>query len=117
MDNATAEYTFVTTFFAPDPEPSQVPKELPMSPPTANAFLSPTVDDDDRPPMTPASDRGSFALQSSLSSMYSENRPPSISKVDQNALNAMWKQIMDPALEHSQVNILSQTHNETNRVL
>lgn len=103
MDNATAEYTFVTTFFAPDSAPSQVPKELPMSPPTANAFLSPMVDDEDRPPMTPASDRGNFTPQSSMSSTYNESHVPFISKEDQNTLNAMWKQIMDPALEHSQV--------------
>jgi hypothetical protein len=98
MDNATAEYTFVTTFFAPDSELNAVPKEFPMSPPTANTLLSP-MDDEDTIAVTPSSERGTFNLGSNQ-----HGETPAISKEDQNALNAIWKYIMDPALEHSQVN-------------
>jgi len=108
MDNGTSEYAFVTTFFAPEPDlpPVHTPRVVSshlFSPPSLSAPLP--VDDagsnpaSDVVPVTPRPrERGDSIL--SNESMHSASR---LSKEDQTALNAIWKQIMDPALEHTKV--------------
>jgi len=108
MDNGTSEYAFVTTFFAPEPDlpPVHTPRVVSshlFSPPSLSAPLP--VDDagsnpaSDVVPVTPRPrERGDSVL--SNESMHSASR---LSKEDQTALNAIWKQIMDPALEHTKV--------------
>ena len=105
MDNGTAEYAFVTTFFVPEPD-------LPPAPQVSSHLFSPTTlstplpaDDavstpaTDMVPMTPRP-RG---LTDSIFGNESLHPATRLSKDDQTALNAIWKQIMDPALEHTKV--------------
>ena len=123
MDNATAEYTFITTFFSPDQNPVPVRKETPMSPPTAYGSPSPMVLDDETgtpagalSATTPTSIATPLTVDtdSNPAQVYSLVRgatpqphlPVQLSKEDQTALNAVWKQITDPAVEYTQVGIL-----------
>ena len=120
MDNMTAEYTFITTFFSPDGNPIPVRKETPMSPSIAHDNLSSTVQDDEAG--TPvgthsATTSTSFATPVTVDTnldpalIYSVARgatpqlapPVQLSKEDKAALNAVWKQIADPAVEYTQV--------------
>ena len=111
MDNGTAEYTFVTTFFVPEPDlpladTTQVSSHL-FSPTTLSAPLpaddAVSIPATDMFPLTPRP-RG---LTDSI--FGNENLRPATrpSKEDQNALSAIWKQIMDPALEHAKVSFPS----------
>jgi len=108
MDNGTSEYAFVTTFFAPEPDlppvhtPQVVSSHL-FSPTSLSAPLP--VDDavsspgTDTVPVTPRP-------RDRTDSVFSNEslRPASrLTKEDQAALNAIWKQIMDPALDHTKV--------------
>ena len=108
MDNGTSEYTFVTTFFAPEPNPPPVhtpqvvsshlfsPTSLSAPLPVDDAVSTPATD---VVPETPRPRERTDSVFSS-ESLLSVSR---FSKEDQNALNAIWKQIMDPALEHAKV--------------
>lgn len=107
MDNGTAEYAFVTTFFAPEPDlpPADTPQvsshlfsptALSVPLPADDAASTPATDIDPLTPR-PQGTTGSIFGNGSL-------RPtPRLSKDDQTALNSIWKQIMDPALEHAKV--------------
>ncbi|KAH9006926.1 vacuolar sorting protein [Lactarius hatsudake] len=104
MDNGTSEYVFVTTFFAP--EPSLPPPDTPrvvsshLFSPTS---LSATLPGDDAV-SNPATDVVPETPKQRTESVFSNEglRPsPQLSKEDQTALNAIWKQIMDPALDHT----------------
>lgn len=123
MDNATAEYTFITTFFSPDANPLPVRKETPMSPPITHGSSSPTAPDDESGmPAGAHSATTSTSLATSLTvdtnsnpaAAYSlargatpqPNLPAQLSKEDQTALNAVWKQITEPAVEYTQVGII-----------
>lgn len=124
MDNATAEYTFVTTFFSPDTNPIPVRNEASMSPSIVQSSMSPAVPDDETG--TPA---GTLSAATSTSlvltpvttdpnsnpaPLYSvargatpqPNQPVQLSKEDQAALVVVWKQITDPAVEYTQVGVL-----------
>lgn len=101
MDNATAEYTFVSSFFAVEPL-------FPPSPHTAelnNSALSPA-----------SPDRGTFTdTRSNYGSEYAGKRqsltpglsgfvtPMVSTKEEQADMDAIWKQVMDPVLEYCQV--------------
>ena len=108
MDSGTSEYAFVTTFFAPEPDLPPVhtpqvvsshlfsPTSLAASLPVDDAVSSPGTD---AVPVTPRP-------RDRTDSVFSNEslRPASrLTKEDQAALNAIWKQIMDPALEHTKV--------------
>ncbi|KAI9448141.1 vacuolar sorting protein [Lactarius indigo] len=104
MDNGTSEYVFVTTFFAPEPSPP--PPDTPqvisshLFSPTS---LSATLPGDDAA-SNPATDAVPETPKQRTESVFSNDglRPsPQLSKEDQTALNAIWKQIMDPALDHT----------------
>ncbi|KAJ7904667.1 vacuolar sorting protein [Mycena olivaceomarginata] len=77
MDNATAEYTFVTTFFTVDPI---VPQE------TDNALFSPGL-------LSPAGGERRMSVAGS------EHGGPAGAHRQHHAI---WKQIMDPVLEYTQ---------------
>ncbi|KAH9062806.1 vacuolar sorting protein [Lactarius vividus] len=104
MDNGTSEYVFVTIFFAPEPSPP--PPDTPevvsshLFSPTS---LSATLPGDDAV-SNPATDVVPETPKQRTESVFSNEglRPsPQLSKEDQTALNAIWKQIMDPALDHT----------------
>lgn len=108
MDNGTSEYVFVTTFFAPEPSPPSAD-----TPPVVSSHLfSPTSlaatlpgDDAVSNPATDVAPETPLAKQrtDSIFSNESVHRSPQLSKEDQTALHAIWKQIMDPALDHTKV--------------
>ncbi|KAI0638062.1 Vps52-domain-containing protein [Trametes polyzona] len=106
MDNATAEYSFITTFFAHEPRPALPTKDSSgsiMSPP----LLSPTNGDFEETRSNPGSDFGGESaaprrrLTSITSVMSSGPQEPS-AKEELAALNALWKQVMDPVLDYCQ---------------
>jgi vacuolar protein sorting-associated protein 52 len=107
LDNGTAEYAFVTTFFVPEPDlpPPDTPQvSSHLFSPTALSVPLPADDAVSNPatdmvPMTPRP-RGLTGSALGNESLRPATR---ISKDDQAALNAIWKQIMDPALEHAKV--------------
>ena len=107
LDNGTAEYAFVTTFFVPEPDlpPADTPQvSSHLFSPTALSVPLPADDAVSNPatdmvPVTPRP-RG---LTDSVFGTESPRPATRISKDDQAALNAVWKQIMDPALEHAKV--------------
>ena len=107
MDNGTSEYVFVTTFFAPEPSPPSPDAPVVSSHLFSPTSLSATLPGDDAV-SNPATDVGPetpLAKQrtDSIFSNESLHRPPQLSKEDQTALHAIWKQIMDPALDHTKV--------------
>jgi hypothetical protein len=104
MDNATAEYSFVTSFFSPEaPAP-------PSSKENDNSTLSPT-----------ATIKGGFderrsaigheigghkprgRADSTANSVYATPKQSTIVKTERAPLDTIWKQIMDPTLEYCQV--------------
>ena len=102
MDNATAEYTFISTFFATQ---TSLPLAEPNSyAPASTAILSP--------------DGGtSTELQSSSASESDAHQPLSSttpglggfvsfvakSKEETAVIDGLWKQIMDPVMDYCQV--------------
>ena len=108
MDNGTSEYVFVTTFFAPEPDlpPVQTPQVVSSHLFSPIALPTPLPGDD--PVSSPASEVAPVTPRprERTDSVFSNEslRPSSrLSKEDLAALNAVWKQIMDPALEHAKV--------------
>ena len=123
MDNMTAEYAFVTTFFPPEANPIPVRKEALMSPSIAHESISSTAPDDEAGvPTGTLSATTSTSVATPLTVDTNSNpapvypiargatpqlNPPAqLSKEDQAALNAVWKQITDPAVEYTQVGVL-----------
>lgn len=121
MDNTTAEYTFVTTFFSPDANPVPVRKEALMSPSIRQSSLSTMVPDDETgtpegtlsattsasfvaTPLTMDTNSNPAPAHSIARGATPQPTPPAhLSKEDQAALVAAWKQITDPAVEYTQV--------------
>ena len=108
MDNATAEYTFVSTFFSTE-EQSMHRKETSgnslLSPPS---LLSPTSGDFDEIRSNPASDYGPSSPRRRPVSFGSAVNlalagPEASMKEEQSNFNNIWKQIMDPVLEYCKV--------------
>ncbi|KAI0368152.1 Vps52-domain-containing protein [Pilatotrama ljubarskyi] len=106
MDNATAEYSFITTFFANEPRPAMPSKESSgsiMSPP----LLSPTNGDFEDTRSNPGSDFGGESVAprkrlTSMTSVMSAGTQEPSAKEELAALNALWKQVMDPVLDYCQ---------------
>ncbi|KAH7931245.1 Vps52-domain-containing protein [Leucogyrophana mollusca] len=104
MDNATAEYTFVTTFFPSEPmklPPSKETAGSIFSPPTA--LLSPDQAGFDDRRSNVGSEVGIHAsrLFGEISVPRSATILPSaVQKSERAALDAIWKQILDPVLEY-----------------
>lgn len=110
MDNASAEYAFVITFFRSEPFAPPVAKEHDsalFSPPAT--LLSPDRAFDDR-----RSNAGS-EMGTHLSRPFRSDgqeprnataRPSLMDKVERAPLDAIWKQILDPVLEYCKVRSL-----------
>ncbi|KAI0251297.1 vacuolar sorting protein [Lactifluus subvellereus] len=95
MDNGTSEYAFVTTFFAPVDTPQAINSHLFSLPfPADDAVSSPATDS------VPATARPRDRTDSVFSN-ESLRQASQLSKEDLTSLNAIWKQIMDPALEYT----------------
>ncbi|RDX55491.1 Vps52-domain-containing protein [Lentinus brumalis] len=107
MDNATAEYAFITAFFANEPRPPLLSKDSNnsiMSPP----ILSPTKEAFDEPRSNPGSDFGSESVSprrrvtSITGVMNAATQDQQSHKEEQASLHAIWKQVMDPILDYCQ---------------
>ncbi|TFK92227.1 Vps52-domain-containing protein [Polyporus arcularius HHB13444] len=107
MDNATAEYAFITAFFANEPRPPLLSKDSSnsiMSPP----ILSPTKEAFDEPRSNPGSDFGSESVSprrrvtSITGVMNAATQDQQSHKEEQASLHAIWKQVMDPVLDYCQ---------------
>ncbi|KAJ7129514.1 Sac2 family-domain-containing protein [Mycena epipterygia] len=99
MDNATAEYTFVTTFFTVDPliAPQEAEGVALFSP----GLLSP--DGRERRMSVAGSEHG--GRRNRAASVVSASGMQSLAaavKEEQASSDAIWKQIMDPVLEYTQ---------------
>lgn len=108
MDNATAEYSFITSFFATEP---QLPIHLKensntLSPPS---LLSPLQGEFDDVRSNNGSEQGTSSRRRLSGMVNSGSLPsPAVSfKEEQGNLNAIWKQVMDPVLEYAKVVQLS----------
>ncbi|EPQ59401.1 hypothetical protein GLOTRDRAFT_55363 [Gloeophyllum trabeum ATCC 11539] len=100
MDNATAEYTFVTTFFSHE-QPGT--RANPMQSPTS--LLSPTDGAFEDRLSAIGSDAGTPRQRAG--SVSFPTTPPSLAKEEQAALDAAWKQTFDPSLEYCQTFVRS----------
>ncbi|KAI0663307.1 Vps52-domain-containing protein [Cubamyces menziesii] len=106
MDNATAEYSFISTFFAHEPRSNMHSKDSSgsvMSPP----LLSPTNGEFEETRSNPGSDFGGESVAprrrlTSITSVMSAGAQEPSAKEEQAALNALWKQVMDPVLDYCQ---------------
>ncbi|KAF8195726.1 Sac2 family-domain-containing protein [Mycena galopus ATCC 62051] len=83
MDNATAEYSFITTFFTVDP----------VVPPEDNALFSPGL-------LSPGG--GERRMSVAGSEHGGGPRRARSGSEEQASSDAIWKQIMDPVLEYTQ---------------
>jgi vacuolar protein sorting-associated protein 52 len=97
MDNATAEYTFITTFFQVDPGPAAIEHIHPFGSPTA--LLSPGSYLEPNRQSQTGSD---FDIQPSHDDSIRRVSTVAV-KEEQANMDAIWKQIMDPVLEYCQV--------------
>ena len=104
MDNATAEYTFLASFFAPPPKVSPVvePQSAALFPAEDREMrrVSANTDDVSSPP--PGHER--FSTSGTRSS-DARDRDGVLSKEEEAALASTWKQILEPTLTYCQVRI------------
>lgn len=113
MDNATAEYTYVTTFFATEPQAppiSQIQRENSSGVLSPTSLLSPTMGDFDDIRSNPGSDFGpSSPRRRHISIQSASGTPPQVPspKEEQATLTALWKQILDPVLEYCKASTTS----------
>lgn len=108
MDNATAEYTFVTTFFSLEEQPVHRKESSGNSLLSPPSLLSPTSGDFDEIRSNPGSDYGPSSPRRRPVSFGSAVNialagPEAIMKEEQSNFNNIWKQIMDPVLEYCKV--------------
>jgi hypothetical protein len=96
MDNATAEYIFVTTFFQTSPERRIKVRNdsIPSLPAQDSAF-------ERRSQNGSENDGGQPTIADTISSANI-----AAAKSDQSTLDAVWQQIMDPVLDYCQVGVL-----------
>ncbi|GBE79633.1 predicted protein [Sparassis crispa] len=102
MDNATAEYTFVTSFFVSEERPSVHQKDSSSSVRSPSAVLSPTNAEFDELRSNAGSDLNALSRRRFSSINNAMNVPQMSAKEEQASLAAIWKQIMDPVLEYCQ---------------
>ena len=106
MDNATAEYAFITTFFAQPPPP------VPQSVSSKSVYSQGVHPEQPRRPsagtevMTDIIGGRRDSIARSISNdVPNGSDTKQLSKEEQTVLTATWKQIMEPTLNYSQVRI------------
>jgi len=100
MDNATAEYSFVASFFFVEPLPSAIELETGQPSATSESRDRNQVDDNDSAAdseaRTPVPNPGVVESQEL-------SRLATIDKAERTELINIWKKIFDPALEYTKV--------------
>ncbi|KAJ8523544.1 hypothetical protein ONZ45_g119 [Pleurotus djamor] len=98
LDNATAEYTFITSFFANEPLPTTPDFEKPL--PSPLGLLSPngSISFDNRSVSASEDARRSSTsgLDPSIGAALSNT------KAERAGIDALWKQTFDPVMEYTQ---------------
>jgi hypothetical protein len=105
MDNATAEYTFVTTFFTPDTLATISPDHQEYHNLPSPALLSPTIADVADPLPKHGSDLERYQNGTDLTKDPESAVQRATAKAEQANSDAIWKQILDPVLEYCQVRV------------
>lgn len=109
MDNATAEYAFITSFFSVT-SPAPRPDPVSPAPPVAQSVVSP--DGSSFFGMLSPSGSDFAQHQPPLSSALTSTTTPGLggfvsfvakSKEDQAAIGSIWKQVMDPVMDYCTV--------------
>ncbi|THH27285.1 hypothetical protein EUX98_g6907 [Antrodiella citrinella] len=105
MDNATAEYTYVTAFYSNEPQPlpvSQSQRDHASGMGSPTGLLSPTMGDFDDIRSNPGSDFGPSSPRRRNISMQSASATPSQLPTPKEEVNVpvIWKQVLDPVLEY-----------------
>ncbi|KLO11242.1 hypothetical protein SCHPADRAFT_921851, partial [Schizopora paradoxa] len=98
MDNATAEYTFLASFFAPPPKVAPVfePQSAALFPAEDREMRRVSANTDDVNTPLPGHER--FSTGSS----EARDRNDALSKEEEAALASTWKQILEPTLAYCQ---------------
>lgn len=107
MDNATAEYTFISVFFAPKRPNNATSVDSPAPSPHKSQY----VDDDGarRPSLgseilaSPPMRRRTSLAQSITHAMRKPEAAGDLTKEDLAIIGQTWKQVMDPSLNYCQV--------------
>ncbi|TFK55898.1 Vps52-domain-containing protein [Heliocybe sulcata] len=97
MDNATAEYAFVTSFFSTEQPP--LPAEAAISP---TSLLSPTDGTFDDRVSLAGSERGGITPRPPGRSIAGAMASAQVAKEERASMDAAWKQIFDPTLDYCQ---------------
>lgn len=101
MDNATAEYTFISSFF---PNPASLPAPEPRAQVPATAtLLSPDGSFGDTQTPTGSELGTPRPLSSTTPGLGGFVSFIAKSKGDQAVIDNLWKQVMDPVMEYCQV--------------
>lgn len=100
MDNATAEYTFVTAFFSYD---AVIPTDESSNATSPTAFLSPDRGIFTEQRSMVGSDYGGHHVRSAGTTNASGLPVDETQKEAQATVDALWKQIMDPVLAYCEV--------------
>lgn len=105
MDNATAEYVFITSFFANEPRPSPQGRDGLDSAATSPPILSPTYGEFDDMRSEVGSENVSLRARpvSIHGVIQAAANHEQTAKEEQATLNILWKQVMDPVLDYCQV--------------
>ena len=103
MDNSTAEYVFIKSFF----DSHQIlPLDVKTSIPSATTPLSPDRASFDDDKSHPGSEVGDYTEKTDImtASSAASFAPPASKATN---VDIIWKQIMDPVLEYCQVSVIS----------
>ncbi|ELU45944.1 vacuolar sorting protein [Rhizoctonia solani AG-1 IA] len=98
LDNATAEYAFLSSFFRQEPNPPRKPSTRRVS---GIIFEDPEEQSESGGDSIPISRTASFSIPGD--SDAARRKANSAAKEERAYIDGLWKQIMEPALEYCQV--------------
>lgn len=96
LDNATAEYAFLSSFFRQEPSPPRRPSARVVS----GIIFEDPEESDTGPDSVPISRTASASIPDGETT---KRRANTTAKEERAFVDGLWKQIMDPALEYCQV--------------
>jgi vacuolar protein sorting-associated protein 52 len=110
VDNATAEYSFITNFFTLESIAQPV---SPVKKPDSNLFSRGLLSADDVADDAQSNSASDILFETPRTVQHANitltssavSSSASLSKDDQTVLSTIWKQILDPALDRTQVSL------------